>query len=98
MNELQSPIVPTEFYKYESPTLFHVLACLFNKMLSNTFLPSELKKVFLVPMIKNKTLMSSDSRNYRPIALPTAASMLFELVSQHKMYPYMDTSDAQFGF
>ena len=55
-------------------------------------------KVLLVPMIKNKTLISSDSRNYRPIALPTAASKLFELILQNRMSPYMYTSDAQFGF
>ena len=43
--------IPAEVYKYESPTLFRVLACLFNKMWSVTFLPSKFMKVLLVAMI-----------------------------------------------
>ena len=90
--------VPAEVYKHGFPTLFRVIACLFNKMLSNTFLPSELMKILFVPKIKNKTLISSDSRNCRPIALLTAASKLIELILQKRMSPYIYTSDAQFGF
>ena len=48
--------IPAEVYKYGSPTIFRVLACLFNKMLSNTFLPSELMKVLIVPLIKNQAV------------------------------------------
>ena len=55
-------------------------------------------KVLLVPMIKNITLKFSDSRNYRPIALPTADSKLFEAILQNRMSPYMYTSDAHIGF
>ena len=55
-------------------------------------------KVLLVPMINNKTLISSDSRNYRPIAFSTAASKFFELILQNRMSPCMYTPDAQFGF
>ena len=55
-------------------------------------------KVLLVPMIENKSLISSDSGNYWPIALPTAASKMFELILQNEMSPYMYTSDAQLGF
>ena len=40
----------------------------------------------------------SDSKIYRPIALPTAASNLFELTLQNRMSPYGYTYDAQFSF
>ena len=90
--------IPVEVYKYETHTLFRVLACLFIKMLSTSFLPSDLMRVLLVPMIKNKTLLSSDSINCRSIVLPTAASKLFELIQQSRISPYMWTSDVQFGF
>ena len=62
-------------------------------MLSNNFLPSELMKVLLVPMNKNKKIISLDSRSYSPIALPTAASKVFELIFQNRMSPYIYTSD-----
>ena len=67
-------------------------------MISNTVLPNKLMKVLLFPMIKNITLFSSDSRNYRPNALPTAATKLFELILQNRITPYMYTSGALFGF
>ena len=90
--------IHAEVYKYGSPTLLRVLACLFNKVLSNTFLPSVLMKVLLVPLTKKKTLISSDSRNYKLIALPMAATKLFGLILQYRISPYMHASDAQFGF
>ena len=55
-------------------------------------------KVLLVQMIKNKTLISSDCRNYRPIALHTAASKMFELILQNKVSPCNYTSGGKFGF
>ena len=73
-------------------------ACLFNKRLSNTFFPSELMKVLLVPMIKNNFLIPSDSRNYRSLTLSTAESKLFELILQNRMSSCMYISDAQFDF
>ena len=49
-------------------------------------------------MIENKTLISTDSSNYRPITLLTVASKLFEVILQNRMSSYMCTSNAQFGF
>ena len=40
----------------------------------------------------------SVSSNYRPIALPTAASKLLELILKEKLSDWLYTSDAQFGF
>ena len=54
-------------------------------------------KVFHVPIIKNKTLISAGSRNYRPFALATAALNLFEHILQNRVSSYLDTSDAQLG-
>ena len=69
-NSVGEDDIPAEVFRYGSLTLFRVLACLFNKMLSNIFLPIEL--------MKNKTLISSDTRNCRPNALPEAASKLLK--------------------
>ena len=42
-------------------------------------IPSGFMKTSLVPIIKGKTGDISDSNNYRPITLVTAASKLFEV-------------------
>ena len=77
--------IPDEVYNYGYPSILRILACLFNKMLSKIILRGELMEILLVPMIKNKTLISSESRSYRPNALPTAVSKLFELILQNTM-------------
>ena len=52
----------------------------------------------MVPIIKNKTRDTSDKNNYRPIALVTAASKLFEICILDVLETYLLTHDYQFGF
>ena len=55
-------------------------------------------KTAIVPIIKNKTGNTSDKNNYRPIALVTAASKIFELCLSVILEDYLTTHDQQFGF
>ena len=55
-------------------------------------------KTAIVPIIKNKTRDTSDKNNYRPIALVTAASKIFELCLSIILEDYLVTHDQQFGF
>ena len=52
----------------------------------------------LVPLIKNKAGDSSDVNNYRPIALVTIASKVFEIIVLDVIEPFIATCDNQFGF
>ena len=52
----------------------------------------------LVPIIKSKTGNSSNKNNYRPIALVTAESKLFEICILEILEMYLVTIDQQFGF
>ena len=52
----------------------------------------------LVPVIKNKSGDSNDVNNYRPIALVTIASNIFETILLDVMEPFIVTCDNQFGF
>ena len=54
-------------------------------------------KTAIVPIIKNKTGDTSDKNNYRPIALVTAASKMFELCFSVILEDYLVTHDQQFG-
>ena len=55
-------------------------------------------KTAIVPIIKNKTGDTSDKNNYRPIALVTACSKIFELCILSIIENYICTHDLQFGF
>ena len=55
-------------------------------------------KTSIVPIIKNKTGDTSDKNNYRPIALVTACSKIFELCILSIIENYICTHDHQFGF
>ena len=55
-------------------------------------------KSAIIPLIKNKTGDTNDKNNYRPIALVTAMSKIFELCLSEKLNDHLTTSDNQFGF
>ena len=61
-------------------------------------MPQSLLETTIVPVIKNKCGSLTDSNNYRPIAIATITSKLFESVILMKCEEYLFTSDNQFGF
>ena len=54
--------------------------------------------IIIAPIIKNKSGGLSDNNNYRPIALATVASKLFESLILSRATPFLITRDNQFGF
>ena len=55
-------------------------------------------QVLIVPLLKGKFKSPSESSNYRPIAIATAASKIFETIIYERLRKYLHTSDNQFGF
>ena len=74
------------------------LFLLFNYYIVHGYLLSDFMKTLLAPIIKSKTGDSSDKSNYRPIALITAASKLFEICVLEILEMYLVTHDQQFCF
>ena len=66
--------------------------------ITHGYLPGMFMKTAIVPIIKNKTGDTSDKNNYRPIALVTAASKIFELCLCVILENYLFTHDQQFSF
>ena len=62
------------------------------------FLPDTMMTTIIAPIIKNKSGDLSDNNNYRPIALATVASKLFESLILSRATPFLITCDKQFGF
>ena len=59
---------------------------------------NSIMKTIIVPLITNKTGDINDKNNYRPIALVTAASKIFELAMLDLIEHNIKTSCNQFGF
>jgi len=84
--------------KYGGSATVH-LTLLFNIFSSHWYLPDELTKTTIVPMVKNKAGDTSDMNNYRAIALSTFMSKVLESVLLTCFQSRDDYDDYhQFGF
>ena len=55
-------------------------------------------KSIIVPLVKNKSGNLADKNNYRPVALSSILSKVFEHVILFRLEDYLWTNDNQFGF
>ena len=69
-----------------------------NACFRHNYIPQIIIDTILVPIVKNKLKPATDSENYRPIAIATAMSKLFELFILSKNEEFLYTTDNQFGF
>ena len=82
-----------EHFIYSHVSITVHLSLLFSCMLSYGFL-----RTSIILILKNKNGDTSAKSNYRPIAIVTAMSTIFELCLSKIMDVYLFTSDNQLGF
>ena len=87
-----------EHLKYAGAIIHVLLSIWFNACMVHGFLPSTMTDTILVPIIKDKTGNASTKANYRPIALTSVLSKVFETALLSKLESVFETSDYQFGF
>ena len=87
-----------EHFIYADRHIYVYLSLLFNSFMYHGYLPAELMKTAIVPIIKCKTGNSIDKNNYRPIVLVIACFIIFELCLLEIIEVYLDTYNHQFGF
>jgi exonuclease III len=90
--------ITAEHLKYAGDKLSVMLSTLFSSIFVHGYLPQEMIKSVIVPVIKNKTKSSGAKSNYRPVTLATIVSKVLEKVIYVKTEPYLYSSDNQFGF
>ena len=83
---------------HASPDIHVLFSICFNALIVHGFLPNPLTDTVLVPIVKDKTKNISDKGNYRPIALASVMSKVFEMSLRVKLESYLHSSDYQFGF
>jgi len=87
-----------EHYKYAPTNMFSSLAIFFYSCLAHCHLPLKMLDVNVKPILKKKGLNEKMSSNYRPIALATATSKIFEHALFSKISAHLQTGRWQFGY
>ena len=82
-----------EHLKYAGDCLYDLLSVLFNAIFIHGYIPKDMIKSVIVPIIKSKTKSSNDKSNYRPVTIATVISKVFERVLFIRMEPYLYSSD-----
>ena len=90
--------ISPESLKFASNRLSALVFLCFSVCLSHGYLPLDMTKTTIVPIVKHKCGNISESNNYQPIALATIISKLFESVLLLKCEVYLRTCSNQFGF
>ena len=90
--------ITAEHLKYASGRLVPLLSLCFTAFMFHGKLPDSLMQVALVPVIKNKAASISSMNNYRPVALASIISKVYEVVLLNKMKPFLGTHDNQFAY
>jgi hypothetical protein len=85
-----------EHFKFSDTRLHALLMILFNCMFVHNFVPDDFTKVIIIPLLKSKIGNLADKNNYRPIALTTIISKIFECIILQRCEVII--SDNQFGF
>jgi len=87
-----------EHFKFCSERLKPLLSLCFTSFFVHGFLPETMIIVVLAPIIKNKSASLCDKNNYRPIALASIMSKIFEKLLYTYIDKYLNTNCNQFGF
>ncbi len=67
-------------------------------MTAHGYMPDVMMKVVIVPIVKKKGLDPGNSANYRPIALASILSKIYEMCLMRCYEKYLHTSSNQFGY
>ena len=85
--------IPSEVCKFASERLLTVMSIFLSSCMLTGKLPNSLMHVVIIPLLKCKSKNPADVNNYRPIAIATAISKLFEQVLLSRLARYLWTAD-----
>ncbi|CAK1582720.1 unnamed protein product [Parnassius mnemosyne] len=87
-----------EHLQYAGPHIHRLLAMFYTTCIRHAYLPPDLMKTIVVPVVKNKTGDLSKKSNYRPISLATIIVKILDSVLNTQINKYLKLYDNQFGF
>ena len=87
-----------EHLKYAHPTLLIHFSLLFTLLFSHRNMPDILTNINICNLLKDHQKSLSDMSNYRPIALASIVSKLFEYIILQRCEKHLGTTDNQFAY
>ncbi|KAJ8706421.1 hypothetical protein PYW08_011047 [Mythimna loreyi] len=87
-----------EHLKFAGVHLPRVLATFFTLCVNHSYLPSEMLRAVVVPIVKNKTGDIPDQADYRPISSATVIAKVLDDLLDRQLDNWVTLHDAQFGF
>ena len=102
INSLKATIgfdkIHSNHLKFDSVILIDLLACLFTAFIVHSFVPTNMVRGIITPIVKDKFGDLSSSNNYRPVMTSSVFLKLFEYCLSDKIRPYVKLNDRQHGF
>ena len=83
---------------YANHILYILLSLCFTAFFIHGYLPESLTQAMIVPIIKDRSKDITSTDNYRPVAIVTAISKIFELCILSRIENVLESNDFQFGF
>ena len=87
-----------EHFRYASNRISVLLSLCFNAMLVHSHVPKAFSDTVLVPIIKDKNGDVTEIDKYRPIAITSVASKVFEKIILSRIQDCLYTNDNQFSY
>lgn len=87
-----------EHILHAGPHINRILAMFYSFCIAHSYLPIDLMKTVIVPIVKNKTGDLSNKNNYRPISLATIIAKVFDGLLNTQLDNVIQLHDNQFGF
>ena len=87
-----------EHLRYAGNRISVLLSMCFNAFITHGYLSRAMINTILAPVVKCKSGDLSGRNNYRPIALASVVSKVFELMLLNRCEQFLHSADNQFGF
>ena len=84
--------------KFDSVLLIDLIARLFTAFIVHSFVPTNMVRGIITPIVKDKFGDLSSSNNYRPVMTSSVFLKAFEYCLLDKICPYVNLNDRQHGF
>ena len=91
-------VITSEHIKFGSNNIPVLLSLLFTMIFIHGYLPEGFMLSSIVPLVKNKPGDITSKDNYRPVAINSVISKLFEIVILNRYSHFLLNNNNQFGF